>query len=228
MRFIANWKAKCANKEAMANYDLEITDWRTDVEIFQKIREAFLIAAKGEDVVSNQTIQKPGEIVLWKAQGQFHEAGRGAGSYQGSSQGLSIPVVAGIRYRVGATRGTFVSGDPIQNYGEVGDVILSNQRVMFNGMFNTKEWAFAKWNGAAASADETDYIFHVSNRQKTSGVLFSAHDGREFNRFLSCALIAAEYGMDRAIKEIDKNVKELEEDKPAIPPLEFKAPKALE
>jgi hypothetical protein len=228
MGFIANWKAKRANKEAMANYDLQINDWRTDVEIFQKIREAFLIATKGEDVVSNQTIQKPGEIVLWKAQGQFHEAGRGAGSYQGSSQGLSIPVVAGIRYRVGATRGTFVSGDPIQKYGEVGDVILTNQRVMFNGMFNTKEWAFAKWNGAAASADETDYIFHVSNRQKTSGVLFSAHDGREFNRFLSCALIAAEYGMDRVIKEIDKNVKELEEDKPAIPPLEFKAPKALE
>ncbi len=228
MGFIANWKAKRANKEAMANYDLQINDWRTDVEIFQKIREAFLIATKGEDVVSNQTIQKPGEIVLWKAQGQFHEAGRGAGSYQGSSQGLSIPVVAGIRYRVGATRGTFVSGDPIQKYGEVGDVILTNQRVMFNGMFNTKEWAFAKWNGAAASADETDYIFHVSNRQKTSGVLFSAHDGREFNRFLSCALIAAEYGMDRVIKEIDKNVKELEEDKPAIPPPEFKAPKALE
>ena len=99
---------------------------------------------------------------------------------------------------------------------------------MFNGMFNTKEWAFAKWNGAAASADETDYIFHVSNRQKTSGVLFSAHDGREFNRFLSCALIAAEYGMDRVIKEIDKNVKELEEDKPAIPPFDSKAPKALE
>jgi hypothetical protein len=228
MGLIANWKAKRAYKKAMANYDLEITDWHDDIEIFQKIREAFLIAAKGDDVVINQTIQKPGEIVLWKAQGQFHEAGRGAGSYQGSSQGFSIPVVAGIRYRVGATRGTFVSGDPIQKYSEVGDVILTSQRVLFNGMFNTKEWAFAKWNGAAASTDETDYIFHVSNRQKTSGVLFGARDGREFNRFLSCALIAAEYGMDRVIKEIDKNVKDLEEDKPVIPPLETNAPKELE
>jgi hypothetical protein len=228
MGLIANWKAKRAYKKAMANYDLEITDWHDDIEIFQKIRKAFLIAAKGDDVVINQTIQKPGEIVLWKAQGQFHEAGRGAGSYQGSSQGFSIPVVAGIRYRVGATRGTFVSGDPIQKYSEVGDVILTSQRVLFNGMFNTKEWAFAKWNGAAASTDETDYIFHVSNRQKTSGVLFGARDGREFNRFLSCALIAAEYGMDRVIKEIDKNVKDLEEDKPVIPPLETNAPKELE
>jgi hypothetical protein len=225
MGFLAKWKVKRAYKSAMAQYDLAITDWHADVEIFQKIKDAFLLAAKGEDVVVNQTIQKAGEIVLWTAKGQFHEAGRGAGTYQGSSQGFSIPVVAGIRYRVGATRGTYVSGDPIQKYGEVGDVILTTNRVLFNGMFNTKEWAFSKWNGAAASADETDYIFNVSNRQKTSGVLFGARDGREFNRFLSCALIAAEYGIDRVIKEVDKNMKELEEDKPAIPPLELEAPK---
>ena len=225
MGFLANWKAKRAYKSAMAQYDLAITDWHADVEIFQKIKDAFLLAAKGEDVVVNQTIQKAGEIVLWTAKGQFHEAGRGAGTYQGSSQGFSIPVVAGIRYRVGATRGTYVSGDPIQKYGEVGDVILTTNRVLFNGMFNTKEWAFSKWNGAAASADETDYIFNVSNRQKTSGVLFGARDGREFNRFLSCALIAAEYGIDRVIQEVDKNLKALEEDKPAIPPLELEAPK---
>jgi len=228
MGFIAKWKAKRAYKGAMEVYDAELTDWQSDIEIFQKARDAFVLAAKGEDVVVNQTIQKPGEIVLWTAQGQFHEAGRGAGSFQGSSQGLSIPVVAGIRYRVGATRGTYVSGDPIQKYAEVGDVLLTTQRVLFNGMFNTKEWAFSNWNGAAASADETDYIFHVSNRQKTSGVLFGASDGREFNRFLSCALIAAEYGIDRVIQEIDKNMKELEEDKPAIPPLTMQAPKELE
>ena len=228
MGFLANWKSKRAYKSAMAQYDLAITDWHADVEIFQKIKDAFLLAAKGEDVVVNQTIQKAGEIVLWTAKGQFHEAGRGAGTYQGSSQGFSIPVVAGIRYRVGATRGTYVSGDPIQKYGEVGDVILTTNRVLFNGMFNTKEWAFSKWNGAAASADETDYIFNVSNRQKTSGVLFGARDGREFNRFLSCALIAAEYGIDRVIQEVDKNLKALEEDKPAIPPLEMQKPKELE
>jgi len=228
MGFIANWKAKRAYKGAMEVYDAELTNWQSDVEIFQKARDAFVLAAKGEDVVSNQTIQKAGEIVLWTAQGQFHEAGRSAGQYSATSQGFSIPVVAGIRYRVGATRGTYVSGDPIQKYGEVGDVILTTNRVLFNGMFNTKEWLFSKWNGAAASDDETDYIFHVSNRQKTSGVLFGARDGREFNRLLSCALIAAEYGIDRVIKEIDKNLKELGEDKPAIPPLEMKEPKQLE
>ena len=224
MGFFAKLKAKRKFKRDQKAYAIAHSDWQTDIEIFKKIKEVFLLAAKGEDAVVNQTIQKAGEIVLWRAQGQFHEAGRGAGSYQGSSQGLSIPVVAGIRYRVGATRGTYVSGDPIQKYGEVGDVILTTDRVLFNGMFNTREWAFAKWNGAAASANETDYIFNVSNQQKTSGVLFGAHDGREFNRFLSCALIAAEYGIDRVITEVDKNMKELEEDKPMPPVLELEAP----
>jgi hypothetical protein len=228
MGFFAKLKAKRKFKRDQKAYASAHSDWQTDIEIFTKIKEVFLLAAKGEDAEVNQTIQKAGEIVLWRAQGQFHEAGRGAGSYQGSSQGLSIPVVAGIRYRVGATRGTYVSGDPIQKYGEVGDVILTTDRVLFNGMFNTREWAFAKWNGAAASADETDYIFNVSNRQKTSGVLFGARDGREFNRFLSCALIAAEYGIDRVITEVDKNMKELEEDKPMPPVLQLQTPKELE
>ena len=224
MGFFAKLKAKRKFKGDQEAYAIAHTDWQTDIEIFKKIKEVFLLAAKGEDAVTNQTIQKAGEIVLWRAQGQFHEAGRGAGSFQGSSHGLSIPVVAGIRYRVGATRGTYVSGDPIQKYGEVGDVILTTERVLFNGMINTREWAFSKWNGAAASEDETDYIFNVSNRQKTSGVLFSPRDGREFNRYLSCALIAAEYGIERVITEVDKNMKELEEDKPMPPVLELEAP----
>jgi hypothetical protein len=225
MGFIANWKAKRAYKNAMAQYDLAITDWHSDIEIFEKIIAAFELATKGKDAVSNLTVQKDGEIVLWRGQGQFHQAARGAGTYVGSSQGFSIPVVAGIRYRVGATRGTYVSGDPVQKYAEVGDVVLTTQRLMFNGMFNTKEWAFSKWNGAASSADETDYIFHVSNRQTTSGILFSRSDGRLFNRFLAAALIAAEDGIDQALKAIRENAKEIAEDKPAIPPLELEAPK---
>ena len=228
MGFIADWKAKRSYKRAMEVYDGALTDWQKDIEIFKKITEAFELAAKGEDSATNETIQKDGEIVLWRGQGQFHEAARGAGQFVGSSQGFSIPVVAGIRYRVGATRGTYVSGDPVQKYGEVGDVVLTTQRLMFNGMFNTKEWAFSKWNGAAASADETDYICHVSNRQTTSGILFSRSDGRLFNRFLAAALIAAEDGIDKALSAIRENAKEIAADKPVIPPLALDAPKAAE
>ena len=208
----------------MKQYAVAHHDWKRDVEIFNTIRAAFELAAKGEDAVSNLTVQKPGEIVLWRGQGQLHEAGRTPGQYVGSSQGFSIPLFAGVRYRVGAQRGTFVSGDPIQVYKEVGDVVLTTDRVLFNGMMNTKEWAFSKWNGAAASSDETDFIFHVSNRQKTSGILFAGDDGRLFNRFLAQALNCEEEGIAAVFKSLDGVIKELAEDEPKKPVLALPAP----
>ncbi|MEI6552373.1 MAG: hypothetical protein WCN84_04060 [Actinomycetes bacterium] len=224
MGFWSNYKAKSAHKKAMQQYAVAHHDWKRDVEIFNTIRAAFELAAKGEDAVSNLTVQKPGEIVLWRGQGQLHEAGRTPGQYVGSSQGFSIPLFAGVRYRVGAQRGTFVSGDPIQVYKEVGDVVLTTDRVLFNGMMNTKEWAFSKWNGAAASSDETDFIFHVSNRQKTSGILFAGDDGRLFNRFLAQALNCEEEGIAAVFKSLDGVIKELAEDEPKAPVLALPAP----
>ena len=221
MGFWANQKAKRAYKNALNDYQLNYADWKRDIEIFTKIKDAFDLAAKGEDAVENLTVQKAGEVVLWRGKGQFHEAGRAAGHYEGSSQGVSIPVVAGIRYRVGAMRGTFVPGNEIQVYKEVGDVVLTTDRLMFNGMMNTKEWAFSKWNGAATSSDETDYIFHVSNRQKTSGILFSGNVGREFNRFLAQALNSAEQGLSAVKPVITKVLKDLAQDEPKKPVLEL-------
>ena len=228
MGFWANYKTKRAHKQAMEKYTVDHYNWQRDVEIFNKIRDAFELAAKGEDAVGNLTVQKPGEIVLWRGQGQLHEAGKTPGHYEGSSQGFSIPLFAGVRYRVGAQRGTFVSGDPIQVYKEVGDVVLTTDRVLFNGMMNTKEWAFSKWNGAAASEDETDYIFHVSNRQKTSGILFRPEDGRLFNRFLAQALNCEEEGIEAVFKSIDGVLKDLAEDEPKAPVLELPAAKTIQ
>jgi len=221
MGFWANQKAKRAYKSSLSEYQLNYADWKRDIEIFTNIKAAFELAAKGEDAVENLTVQKVGEIVLWRGQGQFHEAGRTAGHYEGSSQGISIPVVAGIRYRVGAMRGSFVPGNEIQVYKEMGDVVLTTDRLMFNGMMNTKEWAFSKWNGAATSNDETDFIFHVSNRQKTSGILFESHVGREFNRFLAQALNSAEQGLSAVKPVITQVLKDLAEDEPKKPVLEL-------
>ena len=217
MSWWAEHKAKRALKKALAVYELEYSDWQRDVEIFKKIEAAFMLAVKGEDSVPNNTVQKKGEIILWQGQGQMHETGRTPGRYVGTSQGFSIPLVAGIRYRVGAQRGTFVAGDEVQAYKEVGQVLLTTERVLFNGQMNTKEWAFAKWNGASTTADESDYVFHVSNRQKTSGILLGPAQGREFNRFLAQAINCAEEGVDVVLKSVRTQLKELAEDEPKAP-----------
>ena len=220
MGFWADRKAKSAFKNAMSDYEYKHARWAGDIEIFTKIKAAFELAIKGDDAVSNLAVQKAGEIVIWSGQGQYHEAGRTAGQFVGGSQGLSIPIVAGIRYRTGAVRGTFIPGDAIQAYKEVGEVVLSTERIMFNGMYNTKEWAFAKWNGAATSDDESDYVFHVSNRQKTSGILFDATVGREFNRFLAQAINAAENGIEGVLPTVQEQLANLASNEPKMPVLD--------
>jgi hypothetical protein len=126
-------------------------------------------------------------------------------------------LVGGIRYRVGAQRGTFVAGEEVRAYKEVGQVLLTTERVLFNGQMNTKEWAFAKWNGASTNLDESNYIFHVSNRQKTSGLLIGPEQGREFNRFLAQAINCAEEGIDVVLKSVRTQLKELSEVEPQAP-----------
>ena len=217
MSWWAEHKAKRALRKALKVYELEHTEWQRDVEIFKKIEAAFMLAVKGEDSVPNNTVQKKGEIILWQGQGQLHETGRTPGHYVGSSQGFSVPLFGGIRYRVGAQRGTLIPGEEVQVAKENGQVLLTTERVLFNGQMNTKEWAFAKWNGASTNYDESDYIFHVSNRQKTSGIAFGPNRGREFNRFLAQAINCAEEGIDVALKSIRTQIKELAEDEPKAP-----------
>jgi hypothetical protein len=217
MSWWSDFKAKRALRRALDVHELDYSNWQRDVEIFQKIEKAFELAVKGEDSVPNNTVQKKGEIILWQGQGQLHETGRTPGRYQGTSQGFSIPLVGGIRYRVGAQRGTFVAGEEVRAYKEVGQVLLTTERVLFNGQMNTKEWAFAKWNGASTNLDESNYIFHVSNRQKTSGILVGPEQGREFNRFLAQAINCAEEGIDVVLKSVRTQLKELAEDEPTRP-----------
>ena len=76
MSWWAERKAKRALKRALDQYELDYADWQRDVEIFKKIEAAFMLAVKGEDSVSNNTVQKKGEIILWQGQGQLHETGR--------------------------------------------------------------------------------------------------------------------------------------------------------
>jgi hypothetical protein len=45
MGFIANWKAKLAYKNAMEVYEGELTDWQSDIEIFETIINALELEA---------------------------------------------------------------------------------------------------------------------------------------------------------------------------------------
>ena len=216
MGWISNWKVKKADSKAREAFALEHSDWEADLAVFKKAYEVFKAADKGEDSVQNFVVQKSGEVALWSGEGIFHEVGKTPSRYVGSSSGVSIPIVKGVRYRVGSTRGTLIPGEEYQMDKDQGTVLITTDRVIFNGSLKTQEWQISKILGAARSSDETDFIINVSNREKSSGVRFNTASGREFSCFLALTMSAAEEGITSVLKELEKVQKELEGKEPVL------------
>ena len=216
MGLIAKFKAKRAAKQAKAAYELALYEWERENKVLSQALDIFTGAAKGIEPADNQLAQKKGELVLWTGTGIYHEAGRGASTYVGGSQGVSIPLVAGIRYRVGGFKGRVVPGEEMQIDKDQGFVKLTNQRLIFAGPIATSEWVFSKLLSSFSNPDRTDFIFGVSNRKKSSGIKFSPDDGYAFAHLFALALYSYENGIPATIKAIKDELKEGQGDKPKL------------
>ena len=216
MGFFADLKAKRAVKRAKAIYELELYEWERENKVLAEALEIFTGAAEGDEPDDSSLVQKKGELVLWVGNGIYHEAGRTASRYVGGSQGFSIPIVAGIRYRVGSFKGRVVPGEEMQIDKDSGFVKLTNQRLIFTGPLATSEWSFAKLLSSFSNPERTDFIFGVSNRKKSSGLKFATQDGYAFAHLFALALHSYEKGIPETIKAIKNELKEGEGDKPKL------------
>ena len=216
MGFIANFKAKRAAKRAKAAYELELYEWEREDEVLNQALDIFQDASSGDEPDDQSLTQKKGELVLWTGQGTYHVAGRTPSTYSGGSQGFSIPLVAGIRYRVGSFKGSMTPGVEMQMDKDQGMVKLTNQRLIFAGPIATTEWAFAKLLSSFSNPARTEFIFGVSNRQKSSGLRFSPEDGYTFAHLFALGLYSYENGIPATIQAIQNELKEGATDKPKL------------
>jgi hypothetical protein len=216
IKFFENLKAKRAAKRAQELHAKELNEWQQEVDLLNLALETFTNASEGEEPHDQALVQKDGELVLWTGTGTFHEAGRTPSRYVGGSSGFSIPIVAGIRYRVGSQRGTLIPGEEMQMDKDQGFVKLTTHRLIFAGSTNATEWSFAKMLSVVSNPERNDYLIAVSNRKKTSGLKFSTADGLVFSRLLAMALHSFEEGIPATLKSIQKEIKELDAKKPML------------
>ena len=216
MGFFADFKAKRAAKRAQADYELELFEWDRENQVLAQALEIFTEASSGSEPDDHSLAQKKGELVLWTGQGVYQVAGRTPSTFRGGSQGVSIPIVAGIRYRVGSFKGQMTPGVEMQMDKDVGMVKLTNQRLIFAGPIATTEWTFAKLLSTFSNPDRTDFIFGVSNRQKSSGLRFSPEDGYAFSHLFALALYSYEKGIPATVNAIKNELEEGAADKPQL------------
>ncbi len=216
MGFFADFKAKRAAKRAKADHELALFEWDRENQILTQALEIFTAASSGSEPDDHSLAQKKGELVLWTGYGIYQVAGRTPSTFSGGSQGVSIPIVAGIRYKVGSFKGQTIPGVEMQMDKDQGMVKLTNQRLIFAGPIATTEWAFSKILSTFSNPERTDFILGVSNRQKSSGLRFSPEDGYAFSHLFALALYSYENGIPATIKAIKNELEEGAADKPQL------------
>jgi len=168
--------AEAARRAAVAEQNAAAAAAQHRALLVQKLDEAKNFT--GVDI--SQVPQCPlhahaGERVFLDAIGaQLIEPRRGPGHYSGFSQGVSVhvPGTKSMRYRIGANRGTFVQGEEVPTPIDKGTFVITDQRAVFIGEKDTREWLWSKLLGFTHATDAPWTAIAVSNRQKTSGVLY--------------------------------------------------------
>jgi hypothetical protein len=143
------------------------------------------------------------------------EARRAAGHWEGHSQGVSIPVpgLHSVRYRVGATKGRFVPGPELPTAVDHGTFALTSRRAVFVGSAQTREWAWDKLIAVQHSEAQPWTDIAVSNRQKTSGILYDAAHAELVRFWIDFAVAKAMDGTDGLASELEQELAAL----PALP-----------
>jgi hypothetical protein len=130
------------------------------------------------------------------------ESRRGQGHYVGGYSGFSLRVAKGIRYHVGGTRGHYEAGAEAPTVIDTGTATITDQRVVFQGAKQTREWSFAKLLGYQHFDGPPWTAIEVSNRQKTSGVLCDEKTAELFQFRLALALAHNRGQVDEFVAQI--------------------------
>jgi hypothetical protein len=162
-------------------------------------------------------VLKPGErLFSTLTGGGLFEPRREPGHWSGRSAGVSVPTgVAGIRVRVGKSAGTYVQGEEKPTIIDTGNASITTQRVVFQGNKCTREWDYSKLIAIIHYSDQPMTAIQVSNRQKTSGIVYAGVGATEPIRLALTVAVAVFKGeAEETIKELKAELAQLD----AVPP----------
>ncbi|MEX0984925.1 MAG: hypothetical protein WD096_07720 [Actinomycetota bacterium] len=213
-------RAESEARSAQLDHAAETDAWREQLDgATARLELAQAVAdPDGIDLDEDAPILlKKGEFALAVIAGAgLVEMGRERGSYQGGSHGVSVRAMKGVSYRVGAHKGVFVQGPEILKIVDNGTAVVTNQRVVFQGMGKTREWLFTKLIGIDHASEGGSSIIHVSNRQNASGLAYGEAVANEVRFRLDVALALFSSDLDDLIAELKSDVAAIEAERPVL------------
>jgi hypothetical protein len=202
------------------HYKAALAEWQeADAHL-----QAFLQGAtnfKGQTSAENPNLAlmlKRNERAFWTLRGAgLVEPRRGPGHWQGGYSGFSFRVAKGVRYHVGGTRGHYEQGQEAPTVIDTGTATITDQRVVFQGAKQSREWAFSKLLGYQHFDSPPWTAIQVSNRQKTSGIMCDAATAGDFQFRLALALAHYNNQVDQLVAQLQGQLQQHQAMKPADP-----------
>jgi hypothetical protein len=210
---------KLRDKHALRKYEEGLADWQRRQDDCVSLLE-FAQSYQGES--SSEIILKSGERVFAVLAGAgLVEDRRGRGHWEGRSSGVSIPIgsLSGrtIRYRVGSSRGAYVSGTAVPTLIDKGTVYITNKRIIFQGAKQTRQCLFDKLVAVERDDKAGTAIFSVSNRQKPTIIHYGNNQAEWFDFRLDLALAHYRGELQALVTQLQNEIDSLEVSKPRQP-----------
>lgn len=135
------------------------------------------------------------------------EPRRGRGEWVGGYSGFSFRVAKGVRYHVGGTRGHYDAGQEAPAVIDTGTATVTDQRVVFQGAKQSREWAYTKLLGYQHFDSPPWTAIQVSNRQKTSGVVCDTKTAEVFQVRLALAIAHFRGEVPAFVAQLDEQLR---------------------
>lgn len=145
------------------------------------------------------------------------EPRRQRGQYQAGTAGVSFRVMKGVTFRTGGIRGSYTPGPEVATVIDQGSITITNQRVVFQGDKQAREWAYAKMLGHVHDDDDPITTIHVSNRQRASGFGYTPEAAPTVRLRLEYALACYSDTVKAFTAELEEDLAELDDTRPVGP-----------
>jgi hypothetical protein len=196
---LQRWRAERAERAR----DRQLQTWQSDEQSIQEmlsVARTFYGLAAAPGFILKRT-EAAYSIITDVA---LIEPRRAPGQYKGSYSGYSFRITQGVRYHVGGSRGRYVPGPESPTIIDRGDACITDQRVLFRGPKQSREWQFAKMIGYTPSADRSWTALQVSNRQKVSGIAYGTAVADLFEFRFHVALATFQGQRDELIANLER------------------------
>jgi hypothetical protein len=189
-------------------------NWRAQVGVLDELK--LKLEANAIDQTTGLVLKR-GEIIVGSIAASLQEYRSTGSSYVGGSQGFSFRIMKGVSYRVGSSRGQLVKNPEALTTLDSGTATFTNERIVFAGSSQAREWAFDKMVGSNLGYAGISAMISVSNRQKVSGLLGLGFDSPTPGVLLNVALGAQRDGVKGAVEAVDDMLAQFRADAPVDP-----------